>query len=1303
MMNINKSQSENKQSKRFCSQQISAIEATNTCVSIFQNDVCLFANKPLLNLLGYEYPDELIGQNWRVMYAQTEIERIERDILPNLEYECFWEGKLIGIRKDGSTFAQNVSIVLDENGFATYISHNSSDHSSSERVLQAKEARATAALEQATVGFAETDMRTGQFTFINQCFCSMLGYTQAELMEMTVADITATEDMGVSKDYIAQLNSGQIENFSQEKRYLRKDGSSFGAETTVYVVKPEGGQATRCLALVKDIRERKQAEVILQKLILGTTSTTGSDFFTTLVTHIAEALNVSYAIVTEAVDDTLQTKAFWANGKLQPTYSYKLAQTPCEQVFQKGQYYCECSVQVLFPNDIDLFELEAESYFGIVLNNTQGNPIGHLYIMHTDRIQDIKLAEYILRAFAARAASELERQKAMADLALLNQKLEIKVEERTKALINTQKEVDLERQKSNVLLKQLNQALEAKVEQRTSQLKEREQFLQTVLDTSPLSIFWKDLNSTYLGCNNKFLSFAGLTTPEDIVGKTDYDLPWTDSETEAYRTDDRHVMDSGTAKLGIIETQFTANGEQIWLETHKLPLHNLEGEVIGVLGTYQEITARIQAQQELQQLNEELEAKVEERTKALDMTQAAVNLAADTVFLIRPDGQFHYVNDTACSQLGYSREELLSMSVYDLDINLTADDWPKLWQKVKLQSTMVLEAKMQPKTGSAYPVEFNTRYLELDGKAYNVAFVRDITERKLADATIRRQNTFRKKILENMAEGLFVCHQISEAPFIHFTVWNQQMQTLTGYSLSEINQLGFGMHPDPDDQVRAMTRLNQMHQGISIIGEEWEIQRKDGNRRTIALAASVLLDSDGQSSLLALVQDITERKQAEVELQRTNEELVRATHLKDEFLANMSHELRTPLNAILGMTEGLQDNVFGKLHFQQLQPLKIIETSATHLLELINDILDVATIEAGQITLELSSTSIPTICQSSLAFIKQQAYKKCLHVEVKIPPNLPTVSLDERRIRQVLINLLSNAVKFTPPEGKITLEVNLQRQSRKSHPPVLENDKQEALLQSLSGPTSIEVDSFSLEDCVKKKDHLIIAVSDTGIGIAPEHMQYLFQPFVQIDSSLNRKYEGTGLGLSLVKRIIELHGGYVNVVSKVDVGSCFTVTLPCVVDICSLDKQTTKSNIDGENNWISQTTTSPLILLAEDNEANSITISSYLQSKGYRIKLATNGYQALKLAQSDPPDLILMDIQMPEMDGLETMQLIRKDSRLASVPIIALTAFTMEGDRERCCEAGANEYIAKPVQPKKLVNAIQSLLDVVDDAAPSFP
>nr|WP_299486337.1 PAS domain S-box protein [Acaryochloris sp. IP29b_bin.137] len=497
------------------------------------------------------------------MYAQTEIERIERDILPKLEYKCFWQGELRGMHKDGSTFPKNASLVLDKNGLITCISHNGSNYERSEGVLQANEARATAALEQAMVGFAETDMRTGQFTFINQCFCSMMGYLQAELLEMTVADITAPEDIGVSRDLIAKLYLGQIDHFTQEKRYLRKDGSSFGAETTVYAVKPGGGKATRCLALIKDIRERKQAETILQKLILGTTDTAGSDFFATLVTYIAEALNVSYAVVTEMIDDTLQTMAFWANGNLQPPYSYKLAQTPCEQVFQTGKYYCECSVQVLFPSDIDLVELEAESYFGIVLNNTQGHPIGHLYIMHTDRIQDIKLAEYILRAFAARAAAELERQRAMADLALLNQKLEAKVEERTQALINTQKEVDIERQKSNALLKQLNQKLEAKVEQRTSQLKEREQFLQTVLDTSPLSIFWKDLNSIYLGCNHKFLSFAGLTTPKDIVGKTDYDLPWAATETEAYRTDDRQVMDSDTAKLGIIETQLTANGEQI--------------------------------------------------------------------------------------------------------------------------------------------------------------------------------------------------------------------------------------------------------------------------------------------------------------------------------------------------------------------------------------------------------------------------------------------------------------------------------------------------------------------------------------------------------------------------------------------------------------------------------------------------------------------------------------------------------------------------------------------------------------------
>jgi PAS domain S-box-containing protein len=256
-----------------------------------------------------------------------------------------------------------------------------------------------------------------------------------------------------------------------------------------------------------------------------------------------------------------------------------------------------------------------------------------------------------------------------------------------------------------------------------------------------------------------------------------------------------------------------------------------------------------------------------------------------------------------------------------------------------------------------------------------------------------------------------------------------------------------------------------------------------------------------------IMRDISERKKHEEELEQTNAELIRAIRLKDEFLATMSHELRTPLNAILGMTEALQDEIFGVVNEKQLKALGTVERSGNHLLELINDILDVSKITLGQIELDYQNTAIIPLCQQSLEFIKPQAVKKSIQIESKLPIDLPDLSLDERRIRQVLINLLNNAVKFTPEGGCITLEV--------IHPNIIE-----------------------------AQNYLQINVRDTGIGISPENLNRVFEPFIQIDSSLNRKYEGTGLGLALVKRIVELHQGEVTLTSELGVGSCFAIALP---------------------------------------------------------------------------------------------------------------------------------------------------------------
>jgi CheY-like chemotaxis protein/anti-sigma regulatory factor (Ser/Thr protein kinase) len=271
--------------------------------------------------------------------------------------------------------------------------------------------------------------------------------------------------------------------------------------------------------------------------------------------------------------------------------------------------------------------------------------------------------------------------------------------------------------------------------------------------------------------------------------------------------------------------------------------------------------------------------------------------------------------------------------------------------------------------------------------------------------------------------------------------------------------------------------------------------------------------------------------------------------------------------------------------------------------------------------------------------------------------------IDETRIRQVLINLLNNAVKFTLEGGTITLEVSEVR-----------------LESSTTNLTPL--------------NYLKIAVIDTGIGISAENIQKLFQPFIQIDSALNRQYTGTGLGLALVKKLVELHEGTVELTSEVGVGSYFAIALPLNIGEPAIEALTehdlSKESLIGQSQI--ERPISPLILLAEDNKANIASFTSYLEAKGYRILLATDGQQAIDLTKAEHPDLILMDIQMPVIDGIEAIKLIRLNPDLVNIPIIALTALAMAGDREKCLAAGANEYLPKPIKLKQLDASIQQIL-----------
>lgn len=413
-----------------------------------------------------------------------------------------------------------------------------------------------------------------------------------------------------------------------------------------------------------------------------------------------------------------------------------------------------------------------------------------------------------------------------------------------------------------------------------------------------------------------------------------------------------------------------------------------------------------------------------------------------------------------------------------------------------------------------------------------------------------------------------------------------------------------------------------------------------------------------------LAQRVAERT---ADLSEANAKLERAARLKDEFMASMSHELRTPLSTILALAEALQEEVYGGVVQRQQRALTNIQESGRHLLSLINDVLDVAKIEAGKLKLEPGPIAVDSLCQSALNFVKHAAIAKQQELLLDLDPAVKIVVGDDRRLKQILVNLLNNAVKFTPNEGCIGLRVQ----------------------------------GHAKDECVR------FTIWDTGVGIAAEDMDKLFEPFVQIDSRLARQYEGTGLGLALVYRMTKLHGGCVSVESEVGKGSCFTVSLPwSAQDQRSLAGHPLRRSQSDDGLLVTDLATPPIagatwnnrtngaarlkVFIADDNETNASIFTDYLQGRGYEVAVAHNGTDALLRLRETKPDLILMDVQMPGMDGLEVMQQVRKEESLQHIPIVALTALAMPGDRDRCLAAGADEYLSKPVSLQRLMYLIEN-------------
>lgn len=522
-------------------------------------------------------------------------------------------------------------------------------------------------------------------------------------------------------------------------------------------------------------------------------------------------------------------------------------------------------------------------------------------------------------------------------------------------------------------------------------------------------------------------------------------------------------------------------------------------------------------------------------------------------------------------------------------------------------------------------------------------------ERRIEERTaeVYRSEAIYRALFENSTDGIFLV-----GPDGNDLLYNQKALELAGYTADEYAALSGTAIIAPEELDDANARLAAVLRGEHVPLYERTFVTKDGKRVDVEINLSPVRDADGKVILAqSIVRDIGERKRAQADLQSSRDQLSvvnaaleEASRLKDEFFASMSHELRSPLTGILGLSEVLQLGSYGALNTRQRDAVDAIASSGRHLLSLINDILDLSKIEAGKLELQIEPFDVEEVCRASLQLVKGMAAQKRIHVEFTCCFDPIRLEADPRRLKQMLVNLLSNAIKFTPERGQVGLVI------------AQNSDEQAAYL----------------------------TVWDKGVGIDPADMDKLFRPFVQVDNSLARANAGTGLGLSLVRRMAELHGGSIRVKSTPGEGSRFTIVLPCRTAMPASPAQQQAAESVPQELSVPEPTPEvflPLVMICDDQVQILDMLADYLTAKSCRVIKVHSGFELLEHASAVRPDVFLIDIQMPGLDGLEVIRRLRahRDPRLAATPILAVTALVRPGDRERCLAAGANEFISKPV------------------------